>query len=754
MFGWLRKAIRCLRGNPCNPVPAPPQAANHETNSTSQSGQGYASDAPVSLPADDRFGRWPFAQRVAQTIATLPDPSSIVIGIYGAWGEGKTTVLNFIEHELRQHRGVVCLRFNPWNFADEQQILLSYFTTLADALGKSPISGKERIGKLLKTYGGILAAVPYLGEKLGKIAAALGLSLSAVGLDERRKRIDALLARAGFRVAVLMDDIDRLDKSEIQALFRIVKLTADFKYTAYVLAFDNEMVAAALKEQYPGKGLEGGKSFLEKIVQVPLHLPQAEPEALRGICFQGVQAALDAAGISISKEEAASYAHRFTQTLETWVRTPRMAKRYGNALAFSLPLVRGEVNTVDFLLIEGLRVLMPGLFATIRDNPDAFVRGWTGNPFGEDKAKERSDKIVEKALEDLPDQHREAARQLLEGLFPRIGKMGYGLDWEDPWAKEKRVASQEYFKRYFVYGVPPTDIAEREIEDVLLAAERGDVQEVAGCLGVLIRSRDASTLIAKMRKRETACSPKASETLAMAVGQAAAQLPRPPSLFPGTSTSSQASILVNQLLRNVPAAERLEVAKRVLLKAEPLPFAAECLLWMRPNDKREDTKPQFSQEDIADIGKVLAGRVKETAAGKVMYKEYPDEALSLMSLWAAFGSQDEVRSYLRETITQDAQNAPELLRSFTGNAWSGASPIAHKADFQRNNYDTLAQFMDTDQLYATLQVIYGERLDSSDYPRFDNGPPDERIARQFAWIHRKVAEEKSGAATGAAPANP
>ena len=60
----------------------------------------YSSDAPVSKIDDDEFSRWGFSERVAQVIADRQDPSSIIIGIYGAWGDGKTSVLNFIEQSL------------------------------------------------------------------------------------------------------------------------------------------------------------------------------------------------------------------------------------------------------------------------------------------------------------------------------------------------------------------------------------------------------------------------------------------------------------------------------------------------------------------------------------------------------------------------------------------------------------------------------------------------------------------------------
>jgi predicted KAP-like P-loop ATPase len=75
-----------------------------------------------------------------------------------------------------------------------------------------------------------------------------------------------------------MDDIDRLDKEEIQAIFRLVKLTADFPNTVYILSCDIERVAEALAERYGSK--DAGKSFLEKIIQLSLPLPSLTPSKL------------------------------------------------------------------------------------------------------------------------------------------------------------------------------------------------------------------------------------------------------------------------------------------------------------------------------------------------------------------------------------------------------------------------------------------------------------------------------------------
>lgn len=48
-------------------------------------------------------------------------------------------------------------------------------------------------------------------------------TLSSVDIDEYRTRVEKILLDEGKRVVVFMDDIDRLDKTEIQAVFKLVK---------------------------------------------------------------------------------------------------------------------------------------------------------------------------------------------------------------------------------------------------------------------------------------------------------------------------------------------------------------------------------------------------------------------------------------------------------------------------------------------------------------------------------------------------
>jgi len=53
----------------------------------------YLSDAPIEDSIQDRFRRENWTRRIAETIAAQGDPASLVVGIYGPWGDGKTVRL-------------------------------------------------------------------------------------------------------------------------------------------------------------------------------------------------------------------------------------------------------------------------------------------------------------------------------------------------------------------------------------------------------------------------------------------------------------------------------------------------------------------------------------------------------------------------------------------------------------------------------------------------------------------------------------
>jgi len=715
--------------------------------------EGYSSDQPIRSKDEDRFNRWPFAERIAETLAARRDPSSLVIAIYGPWGDGKTSTLLMMEEVLAACPNVAAVRFNPWHFDSEEQLLRGFFATLAEALGKSLPTKKEELGRLLDRYGGLLslASVSLAGVvqlSAGAAAKGLGEALSTVKLEELRKRLETILEEGGRRVVVLIDDIDRLDRREIQAIFRLVKLSAGFAHTSYVLAFDDEIVAASLGERYGAGGAESGRSFLDKIVQVPLHLPPPDELALRRLAFQGAEEALRVSGISLTGEQVEAFARHFVDGLEPRVSTPRQAKLYGNGLLFALPILKGEVNPVDQMLVEGIRIFYPHVYDMIRENPEYVLKA--GRETMRDQAfEQRAREAVDRALEADGVDDKEAVRgRLLEVLFPRLkaifGNTSYGSEWDGRWEREQRVCSEAYFHRFFRYGIPPGDISDLEVDALVDVAKDGDTAELDRRLASMAEGGGMRRLIPKLRRREGTVESETARHLALAIARNGALVPREAAMLISDWTFMQAAILVMRLVRQVPAgAAREEAARQIVDVAQPLPFAFECLKWLRKDDKRPESERVVSAECEEELGRAVAERVRVAAQEAALYKVFGNDAPRLLWLWNKYGAPGDVGRYLAERFETGVGEVEAFLGAFVGRTWGMESGLSRKADLMRDSYDTIAKMIDPQIILSKLKGEYGVELDTPEYRLDDERPYERRLAHQFAYLHAHVRQEAS-----------
>lgn len=708
----------------------------------------YEADRPIESSRQDRFGRSEFARRVAYVIVERRDPTSIVVGIYAPWGEGKTSVLNMVIEELESHSNSVAVRFNPWRFHDEAQLLNNFFSVLAEKLDASLKTGGERVSEALGRYSGLLAPIPYVGSGAKEIAKVVDSFHPTADLEELKRRLEEILSKVEKRIVVLMDDIDRLDKEEIQAVFKLVKLSADFSNTAYILAFDEQMVSAALAEKYGG--FEAGRSFLEKIVQVPLRLPPADSEALRKIIYEGVGAALELAGIVLSEPQAKDFVRLFGRAFEGEMITPRLAKRYVNGLTFVLPLLKGEVNPVDLLIVEAVRAFYPALYASIRDNPSAYVGGSLGMRHRAGKAEEEGEAIIADALKDMTPYDRHGAEQVIREMFPRaagsFGDPSRGSDLHSRWAKQKRIASEEYFHRYFAYGVPPRDVSDRTINEVLTGGEAGDVGYVKTQLRAIATSASPGTLLSKLLRHADSVPPQYAARLALAVAEYDELFNQDSSAFVimGLPAFSQAGFLIGTLLKRVEnEAERDRVALQIADVVTPLPFALEYAQEITKVTEEEEVDSVISEDAEAEVHRKLGSRIAGEASDGGIFRKYPKDLLGIYTAWRNVDG-EAARESLRAHLSSKPDNVLLLLENAMPISTSGMGTT--KLELRGYDYNRVAELIDPELVIEALAQVYD---DVDAFAKHTEGSPydlqpAERAAKSFIRLHRKAQQSVAG----------
>src|SRR5262249_43326177 len=154
-------------------------------------------DAEILSMSEDRLGRAPFARRVAERVTAAGDGPSVVFGLAGPWGAGKTSVLNMVDEVLRaeHQKDWSVVRFTPWSAADVTALTSEFYNAIAAAMPRDTKKGKK--AARLLTMAPVIAAA---GKAVAISAIESKLGQGAVR-DAAEAVTEALADQAGeFRL--------------------------------------------------------------------------------------------------------------------------------------------------------------------------------------------------------------------------------------------------------------------------------------------------------------------------------------------------------------------------------------------------------------------------------------------------------------------------------------------------------------------------------------------------------------------------
>lgn len=431
-----------------------------------------SSDRPSTDPNEDIFGHAPFAKNLANSICRHPGSDGFVLALYGPWGSGKSTVLGYVQHFLTEHAEAdqpVVVTFNPWWFSGQEHLAHAFLGQLQAVL---PTRGEKfkKLGDLLGDF----------SENVGGLIDLTGMSYGAGGIGGRilgkflkrkpkdvpalKAEITKILREAGKQILIIIDDIDRLAPEETRQLFTVIKALADFPNVIYLLAFDREVAVQAIEQQ---SGLPGAR-YLEKIIQVPFELPPVDRVALHAALFKRLEEVLSDTPDGLFDQSR--WANVFHDGIDALIQVPRDIVRFTNTLSVTYPSVVGEVNPVDFIAIEALRVFLPNLYDVVRANPEKFAGHRASSRYDGDSDKIRQ-AFHDKWQQEVPEALRTPAAALLQRLFPKLEQSLYGSDWLPGWRRELRVCSPDVFPTYFRLTLPLGTVRRSEILELIALAE-------------------------------------------------------------------------------------------------------------------------------------------------------------------------------------------------------------------------------------------------------------------------------------------
>lgn len=419
-------------------------------------------DLPLHNKNEDGLGRYLFAEEIANgLIQSFGDNhESLVLGINGPWGSGKSTLINFIVKEIERHsiernEPIIILSFNPWMFSGQRELQNVFLNELFLKFE----SQKDKLKKASKKLADFLGHLNWLkyahsgaGEAVKDAQEFLGGLTKEKDLPELKADVDKVLIKSGVKLYISIDDIDRLTPSEITDIFQLVKLNGNFANTVFLLAYDQSVVTKALKKQF---GING-KKYIEKIVQVDYTIPEISRSDIERIFVDSIDkvfshpAIKDAITRNFKNLKSESFVKLFTSIRDVY--------RFNNGLKLRLPSIYQELNLRDFFIIEGLRIFRPEAYSFILNSKDDLThidKSRLINPSqSPNSTNESKSQFIDK--QDFDDLTKILTKQLFE-----LKDSGFiGTVFSEDLIREKRIANPNYFDRYFNLRLTDFDIQE------------------------------------------------------------------------------------------------------------------------------------------------------------------------------------------------------------------------------------------------------------------------------------------------------
>ncbi|MFC2033524.1 WD40/YVTN/BNR-like repeat-containing protein [Chloroflexota bacterium] len=181
-------------------------------------------------------------------------------------------------------------------------------------------------------------------------------------------------------------------------------------------------------------------------------------------------------------------------------------------------------------------------------------------------------------------------------------------------------------------------------------------------------------------------------------------------------------------------------AVQFIQEKKSLSFAVESLFWMMTSEEDDEAWGILSADEEQELGQKVVGRIKRLAANKLLYRDFPREAVLFLNLWSHYGSCEETNAYLTGSFKADRKNVLEFLRCYLPVSRDVAQDFVCKSDFGRDEFDSVVKVVDADGVYEALQKLYGQDMDMELGREADT--TDKALATQFVLIHQQVKREK------------
>lgn len=674
-------------------------------------------DLPIMKSSEDKLNRESFAKSLANVILQSAFPTSFTVGLYGAWGSGKTSLLNMVIEQIeRSSTDVVILRFNPWICSDPKQLITQFFKQLASAIKmKKPTA--DTVCQLVDQYADLFDAaslIPYAGAAIaaaGKMfttKARKRMNQKSNDMQGQKDEIIRTMIKENLKIIVSIDDIDRLSEEEIIAVFQLVKALADFPNAVYLLAFDYDVVVRALGTVQHGDGRE----YLEKVIQVPFEIPAPSMASIHDALFSKLNGILG--DIPDNRWDKATWAELFQYGVKKYIKSIRDVIRYSNVFYLKYQLLQGEIDPVDLLGLTCLQVFEPAIYSTLNNYKDMLCGSIGSYSYDRQKIdEEKIKKAVSHIFSDGIAANEEAATSILGILFPKteavLGSIySFGRYYDHrKFLINCNIAVPECFDRYFSLSLEDDAISTSTMRKLIYEASEKELVTYITQLyqdGKIIRLLEEIEAYANKGDSKNIPSERAT-ILIRCLCRMWSSFEVEEKGFFTIPFAWRLLFCVDPLLEAVDMAERFSFLQSIFEDKMVEPSILALLLrdfgithGRYTNKAPNEDKQAILLDELLKLESVFKSRCINAIDSGAALSQYG----GLNFLWMLSQLDEELVKHIKETLVTDDISLAKVISYCTSR---GKTAVRLVVETRQVNKETLSEFIDVEDAYSRMNVF-------------------------------------------------
>lgn len=636
------------------------------------------SDKPIANASEDKLNMTEPANSLARILSDQKDSDSLVVGIYGEWGSGKSSFVNLLKQELiklskihPENKQPVMITFDPWLCTSDNAMLHRFFNELATFLDSK--ANLNSVAKKIIKYSKIIAplVVPYipipgLKDSFDCVLYHVSESLedSEFTTEELKKEIEESLKTCQQKFYIFIDDLDRLPDNQIRLIFQLVNHLADFPNITYIIPFDYDVVTTALNKIQSKKGAE----YLQKIIQLPYSIPRPGQEQI-------IEILLEELSIYTNKIPEENFSqNRFFDVrnnfIKTYIHTLRDMKLLINTFSVNIVKLSDELDVIDLLALSLLKAFNQPLYKWIYENKSLLC---TYDLDSQTDNENLSRSLLTSGT--CTDQNLQNTITRLSTLFPKLTYYESNSS-ENENRRLRRISCEDYFDQYFSGDFPQTFVRRDDLNKILHANDSSITHEI---INEAIINEQLTNLLNEIKYNLEFFNKQSliilSEQLIYALGKSSEYINKS---FFGMSADTLMSFILSDVLKKIGKVDSDLIVKKSLNYVD-LDNVLSFAYWLNheelvhgrlaSNEKSED-KQSINIATLVEIEQIYAKKLEGTISNTDLLSIHFDLHLP-MYLWSCYNF-ERYKDFWIKKFNDDDLNYIVFIDSISNELTSGS----------------------------------------------------------------------------------